>query len=414
MELKPCEQTIYSIGEILLRQERTFHENLQEVVALLAENYEVARCSIMTINPEEQALEVVASTKTAIIGQKRKLSEVTIATRALLDNTPLTTNPKRLSYFRPQESSSYASSYSINIPFNYLDRKLGVIILSDPLNGEPLTEEAEVLAVETAKHIAPYIYAMQTREQLEAKVAKCEIANNQLLQMAELKSDLTNFIVHDLKGPISTIMANLDMLGYEELTPLQFEYLNLATSDIYKLQRMVMNILDVTKLEEGKVMVYREETDIYALAKREASSCRNSLAQRGVGLVMEGNTHICYIDENLVSRVISNLLLNAIDYSPEGSEIILKAVYDGDRHEAIVSVSDHGTGVPDEFKDKIFDKFFQIKSAQRQMKVTTGLGLAFCRLVVNAHGGSIWVEDTENGGATFKFTLPETFKEVAR
>ncbi|MBF0329181.1 MAG: hypothetical protein HQL10_08480 [Nitrospirae bacterium] len=407
MQNEHTEISVYIIEELLLRHENSFNDNLLEMVDFLAATFSVARCSVMAVNSEEQALEVVASTKRELIGSKRKLSDVTISTRALLDNTPLTTNPETLSYFQPLEASKFKCHYSINIPFSFLDKRLGVLILSDPNNGVSLSVEQEASAIKLARHIAPYIYAIQGKGLLESKLAKNEEMFRQLQEADGLKTDLVNFIVHDLKGPISTIMANLDMLSYEELTELQLEYLNIATSDIYKLQRMVMNILDVSKLEDGKVKIYRDEVDIYDLINRETSSCKNSLNQRNIQLNIEGASHICYIDESLIGRVLANLLFNAIDYSPEGAVMNVILHYDADKHESVISISDQGTGVQDEFKEKIFEKFFQVHSETSQRKATTGLGLTFCKLVVTAHGGRIWIEDTPGGGATFKLTLPE-------
>jgi signal transduction histidine kinase len=206
-------------------------------------------------------------------------------------------------------------------------------------------------------------------------------------------------------------MANLDMLNYEPLTPQQFEYVNLAAEDVYKMQNMVMNILDVLKLEEGKIRIYREETDIYTLSKREITSLKNVLSRRNIELAVEGNSHICYIDENLIGRVITNLLRNAIEHSPDRGRISLTIQYHENKKETVISIADRGKGVPDEMKDRIFDKFFQMEGETKQRKTSTGLGLTFCKLVVNAHGGNIWVEDSGDGGAKFIFTLPETLKE---
>jgi signal transduction histidine kinase len=231
------------------------------------------------------------------------------------------------------------------------------------------------------------------------------------MELDELRTNLTGFIVHDLKGPITTIMANLDMLNYEPLTPQQFEYVNLATEDVYKMQNMVLNILDVLKLEEGKIMIYREETDIYTLAKREITSLKNVLSRRNIELEFEGGSHICYIDENLIGRVVTNLLRNAIEHSPDGGKIRLNIQYHDSQKETRVSIADQGKGVPDDLKEKIFDKFFQVEGETKQRKTSTGLGLTFCKLVVNAHGGDIWVEDSEDRGSRFVFALPETLKE---
>ncbi len=399
------------IGKTLLQQDITFDEKLQKVVNILTELLKVKRCSIMIVNPEDLTLEVKASTNPEIIGLKRKLCDVTIATRALIDDEPFHSDGKRRSFFKPLEFSQYSSEDSLSVPIKYFDKKLGVINLTDSEGGRPFTIEQEVIATDIAQHLAPYIYAEQTKELLEKKVKQLESANKQLVELDELKTSLTSFIVHDLKGPITTIMANLDMLNYEPLTPQQFEYVNLAAEDVYKMQNMVMNILDVLKLEEGKIRIYREETDIYTLSKREITSLKNVLSRRNIELAVEGNSHICYIDENLIGRVITNLLRNAIEHSPDRGRISLTIQYHENKKETVISIADRGKGVPDEMKDRIFDKFFQMEGETKQRKTSTGLGLTFCKLVVNAHGGNIWVEDSGDGGAKFIFTLPETLKE---
>jgi two-component system sensor histidine kinase KdpD len=366
----------------------------------------------MIINPDDLTLEVKAATNKEIIGLKRKLSDVTISTRALIDDKPFYSDENRRSFFTPLDSSQYSSEFSVSIPIKYMDKKLGVINLTDSEDGKPFTKKHEATVIDIVEHLAPYIYAAQTKDVLEKKIKKLEEANKRLIELDELKTNLTNFIVHDLKGPITTIMANLDMLNYEPLTPQQFEYVNLAMEDIYKMQNMVMNILDVLKLEEGKIMIYREETDIYTLAKREIASIQNILSRRNIELAFEGSSHICYIDENLIGRTITNLLRNAIEHSPDGGKIRLSIQYHDNQKETMVSIADQGKGVPDDLKEKIFDKFFQMEGETKKRKTSTGLGLTFCKLVVNAHGGNIWVEDSENGGAKFIFTLPETLKEV--
>lgn len=410
----PCKKSIVC-GEIelaFLNSERSVNEQLQDIVNILTSHFHVKKCSIMLINADELTLEVRASKNPAIIGLKRKLSEVTIATRALLDDSPFPADGKRRAYFTSLESSTYTSEYSISIPIKHLDKKLGVINLTDTADGKPLTADHENILLDVIKHLSPYIYAIQSKDLCESKIKKLTEVNERLLKTDELKTNLINFIVHDLKCPISTIMANLDMLSYEELTTDQFECLNLAIEDVYKLQRMVMNILDVLKLEEGKVKIYREETDLYDLAKSEAAPFKTVLARRNIELAIQGGSHLCYIDEGLIGRTIANLLMNAIEHSPDNKKISLEVRYDPEKKEAKVCISDQGICIPDELKKKIFDKFFQVEKEKKQRKTTTGLGLAFCMLVVRTHGGELWAEDSEDGGTSFCFTLPETLKEL--
>lgn len=391
---------------LLIDDSKELQDKLQNCIPLLQEVFGVSKCSIMIVHHDTQSLVVMASSNPAIIGNKRKLSDVSISTRALLDDKPLCTDPTRLTFFSPLSQSTYQSAYSINIPFKYLGKKLGVMILTDPYSGESLSPELEHFAVELTQYFAPIVSAHINHFSLIEKTAKYEESLNKRIELDQLKSDLINFIVHDLKGPISTIMANLDLLSYENLTELQSMYLNLSLSDVYKLQRMVSNILDVTKMEEGKLSLYLDEVDLYAIAERVVQSSRVSAKSKSVDVVLDGQPCICCADENLISRVLQNLIYNAIDYSPENSTITVTVQCDEATQAAIVSVADNGMGVPDEHKESIFDKFFQIKTPASNRKSTSGLGLAFCKFAVTAHKGKIWVEDNINSGAVFKFMIP--------
>lgn len=418
------ERLLYTIGSILVRDEDPFDRTLQQVVGVLAGHFNAAQCSLMLINPDELTLEVRASTDPAIIGEKRRLSEVTVSTRALIDDAPFLADRKKLSFFRPLDARRYDSEYSLSIPLKYEDRKLGVINFTDMQGGRDdgtgegiMSGEEQQTAMEVARHLSVYIYAAQAKSLLERKVKKYEQAVQQLKRLDELKTSLTSFIVHDLKGPITTIMANLDMLTYEPLQPGQAECVNIALQDIHKMQRMVLNILDITKLEEGKIRILREETDLAELARREIESLRAVSALRNITLGLECGPLLCYADEDLIGRTLSNLLLNALEHAPDGTKIEVGIARDAGG-DTLVSVTDRGSGVPDEFKERIFDKFFQVEEGVKHGKATTGLGLTFCKLVVSAHGGRLWVEDAPGGGARFLFSLPEPltherFKEEA-
>lgn len=405
-----CEKA--EIGKILLKDSIPFDERLQRVIEVLSSCLRVKKCSLMIVNHDDMTLEVKASTVLDIIGLKKSISDISVATRALLDGAPLYVDGERRSFFSPANASKYSSVVSISIPIKFMDKKLGVLNITDAEDENIIKIDRLEEIVEATQILAPYLYAAQARELLLKKVRSLEDAQRRLLEMDELKTNLTGFIVHDLKGPISTVIANLDLLSYEPLTPEQSEYLSLAIEDMYKMQRMVMNILDIAKLEEGKIKIYREETDLYELAQQEMNSLKGLLSKKNLNGTVKGEQALCYIDENLTCRVIANLLLNAIEHSPEGGTIRLEVNYNPDKREYVLSISDEGAGVPDNLKEKIFDKFFQAGDGQKQRKTTTGLGLTFCKLVVGAHGGKIWVENPDKGGAKFSFTVPETLKEV--
>ncbi|MEW6116510.1 MAG: ATP-binding protein [Nitrospirota bacterium] len=402
-----AEKLLYKIENILVDDARPFDDKLHRVVKVLAADFKVKKCSLMLVNHGDLTLEVRAATNPAIIGCKRKLSDVTIATRALIDDAPFYADRKRLSFFRPPDATRYASEHSLSIPLKYQDKKIGVLNFTDRKDKRKFTKQQQTLALEIGKHLAIHLYAAQMRAVLERKVGQFEETVRQLERLDELKTSLTGFIIHDLKGPITTIMANLDMLSYEELTPSQAECVNLALRDVYKMQRMVMNILDVSKLEEGRLRICREEVDIYDLARREIDAFKNILTLKKMTTTLEGAPHVCFVDENLIGRTVSNLLINAIEHSPDHTEIAVRILCDATKEEVRVSISDQGPGIPDPLKERIFDKFFQVEEGKRQSRTTTGLGLTFCKLAVAAHGGRLWVEDAPAGGSTFVFTIPE-------
>jgi len=366
----------------------------------------------MLLNFNELTLEVKAATNQTIIGSKRNLADVTICTRALLDDQPFYVDESRRAFFTPLESSKYKSSHSLTIPIKYLDKKLGVINFTDFETDDTLDKGKVQQLINLTKHLAVHLYAPLTKEQLESKIRQFEDANKRLIDMDELKTNLTNFIVHDLKGPITTVMANLDMLSYQPLTAEQLDCVTLAMDDIYKLQEMVLNILDVQKMEQGKSTIYRDETDIKTLIQRELDPFKNLLSLKNIELKLDGvSSHLCYIDEILIGRVMTNLFRNALEYSPAGGKISITTDYDDRKKELVVRISDQGKGIPDDLKGKIFDKFYQTKNNIKRIKTSTGLGLAFCKFAINAHGGNIWVEDSEAGGATFVFNILETLPE---
>ena len=412
MPVEPIETLIFRVGKILSHYETPLDGRLQNVVVLIASYFEVEKCSVMLINQEDMTLEVHAATHTAIVGMKRKLSDVTIATRALLEDAPFEANTKRFAYFTPADTTRYSSGYSLSLPIKYNNKKIGVINIADTINCNRMSRAQVKEAGELTEQLAVYLHAEQADDLLENKIKKHEDAMAELIKAGEMKANLTSFIVHDLKGPVSTIMANMDMLSYEPLNASQLEMVTLSLNVVQKLQHMVMNILDVMKMEEGGSIIYRKEVDLCELVQREIMSLKSLLAIRGIDLVFDGKPRALFIDENLIGRTISNLLLNAIEHSPDGKQIRVSVIYDSGTKETAVSVADEGAGIPDDLKDKVFDKFFQIETGKMYRKTTTGLGLTFCKHVIDAHEGRLWAEDNEGGGTRFIFTLPENIKAV--
>jgi two-component system sensor histidine kinase KdpD len=179
----------------------------------------------------------------------------------------------------------------------------------------------------------------------------------------------------------------------------------LAVQSTRHLTRMVNSLLDVERLEVGKSEVDRRPTILSSLLADAADLLEivTSDARQELIFATDETLPILALDSDMILRVVCNLVENAVKYTPEDGQIIVRAHVVG--NEVQVSVSDSGPGIPPDMRDQIFDKYVRVRN--KQMANGVGLGLAFCRMAVEAHGGRIWVEtDPQIHGARFCFTLP--------
>jgi signal transduction histidine kinase len=225
----------------------------------------------------------------------------------------------------------------------------------------------------------------------------------------KLREDLTNMIVHDLRSPISSVLAAIDLLARGipgDLTPRQQSVLAIAAKASENLLSMVSMLLDISRLEGGSMPLNRTVTALPPLALRASQSLIALAEEREVHVELAIPPALPPLlgDGELIARVCQNLLDNAIKFSNVGSEVTLTArmVVEDELPMVLVAVQDQGVGIRPEDQAKIFEKFGQVG----ERRGGSGLGLTFCLLVIEAHGGRIWVESTPNCGSTFCFTLP--------
>jgi signal transduction histidine kinase len=171
-----------------------------------------------------------------------------------------------------------------------------------------------------------------------------------------------------------------------------------------QLSRMVESLLDIQRLEEGQAVLDRRPTSVHNLLASAAELVQPlaSESQQRLRFSIAEDLPNVKIDPDMIQRVITNLMENAVKYTPKGGDITLGAVLDSSL--VRFSVADSGPGIPKHMQRQIFDKFSRVK--HNDVPRGAGLGLAFCRLAVEAHGGSIWVESEPEQGSIFFFTLP--------
>jgi PAS domain S-box-containing protein len=222
-----------------------------------------------------------------------------------------------------------------------------------------------------------------------------------------LRNDLISMVYHDIRSPLANIVSSLDVLEAmlpEGVDPAQRSLLNIAIRSTERIQRLTNSLLDMRRLESGQPVANLQAVAPLSLANdaiETVSPIVNNKNQIITQNISPGLPQV-WVDEDMIRRVLTNLLENAVKYTPPGSSISVGAQVEG--QQVMVWVQDTGPGIPPGENERIFDKFTRLhgRSGTRGL----GLGLAFCRLAVEAHGGRIWVENVPGSGACFKFTLP--------
>lgn len=236
---------------------------------------------------------------------------------------------------------------------------------------------------------------------LKNALADLERSNDELREAQRMKEELNAFIVHDLKNPLSTVLALADLMETaEEIDPDQVRADAAETrAAAERMHRMVLDLLDLQLSEDGSLEMEREPVPVRNLLEEVAQTLRARAPGIAVGEVAPGLT--LEIDRSLAFRLLTNLVDNCVKYGPPSGSILLEASVEGDGS-AVLSVQDEGPGVPEELKERIFDKYAQLeRDLGRRAADSRGLGLRFCRVVAEAHGGEIWVENVQPNGARF-------------
>jgi two-component system sensor histidine kinase/response regulator len=233
-------------------------------------------------------------------------------------------------------------------------------------------------------------------------------ANYERLQgLEKLRDNLVNMIVHDMRSPLAVIMGNLDLLRMileeETLSEPAADRLNAASSGVRNLAGMANDLLDVSKMEEGKMNLKLESCDILELAQDVAQGLSTLDRTRTITVEKSAQVSIS-CDIPIIRRTLQNLLSNAFKHTPKGSAVKVTATDPGNL--VRLSVIDSGSGVPAESRERIFEKFGTAATRGEGKYHSVGLGLAFCKLAVQAHGGKIGVDPRDEGGSVFWFELP--------
>ncbi len=221
-----------------------------------------------------------------------------------------------------------------------------------------------------------------------------------------LRAALLSSVSHDLRTPLSSIKAAASSLLQEDVQwdeDARRGFAHTIEREADRLNRLVGNLLDMSRIEAGALKPEKEWYALPMLIQDVLEHLQPLLHGRAVQTSLPDDLPPVKMDYLQIDQVLTNLLENAVRYTPAGSPIEISAqAQDG---QLLVSVADRGPGIPPEELERIFDKFYRVRTLQRDTS-GSGLGLAVCRGLVEAHGGRIWAENREGGGAVFRFTLP--------
>lgn len=233
----------------------------------------------------------------------------------------------------------------------------------------------------------------------------------------QMKNEFISIVSHELRTPLTSIRGSLGLLASGLL--LKFpekadKMLKIAVENTDRLVRLINDILDIERLESGKVTIEQTELDLAKLMKGASDTMTAMATTNKVKLKTKLLEQTVWADSDRILQVLTNLLSNAIKFSHEGKDVKLSAKYDKQSKFVTVSVADSGRGIPEDKLTKIFERFGQVDASDSREKGGTGLGLPICKTIVEQHGGKLWVESELGKGSTFKFTLPTVPTESAK
>lgn len=251
-------------------------------------------------------------------------------------------------------------------------------------------------------------FAFQTMVEKVQEKEQALIARNMVLDsLVQIKSELVNTVSHELRTPLASILGFTELLLHRELKPeRQEKYLTTIFNEAKRLTALVNDFLDLQRLESGKQCYEKRDIELVPLLEKVIEGQQITTRQHEIILEVFANHSVIFGDTTKLIQVFTNLINNAVKYSPNGGQIKV-SVFQSER-QLKIAVSDNGLGIPKDSIEKLFSKFYRVDNSDRRTIGGTGLGLAIAQEIVYAHGGEITVQSEQGKGSTFTVILPST------
>ncbi|MDQ6800919.1 MAG: ATP-binding protein [Acidobacteriota bacterium] len=293
------------------------------------------------------------------------------------------------------------------LPLRTRREMLGALVIAANDPERRMTDDKLPLAEELAERAALAVEnAKLYTEQVEAR--------RKVEDLSRLKDEFLSIASHELRTPVTSIKGYTQLaktLIRENDLPTSEEYLDIALDQIDRMSRLILELLDVSRIETGRLEIRHEPIQWVQFVRELVHRQHTAVSDREFHLNVPSTETVVNGDRDRLEQVLGNLLENAVKYSPEGSEIFVNVEERGDQ--IVTSVSDRGIGIPSDELSQIFERFHRGRQVSSTNYGGLGLGLYITRQIVDRHGGSIWVESKEGLGTTFYFSLPAAQAQTA-
>lgn len=270
---------------------------------------------------------------------------------------------------------------------------------------EQAEEQIRRLNRELEERVAQRTHELQDAlQELRDRADELERANQELTELDQLKSEFVSMVSHELRAPLTNMAGSVELLINDgDFDPRQRLLLEIIGEQTQRLTRLVQGILNVSRIASRQLQVRQEELDLDRLTRRMAQNL-HSTTGRVIEVNLPAAPLVAWADADRVEEVLTNLLDNALKYSPPDAAVGISGRLTGD--EVVIGVSDAGVGIPADQLERIFEKFHRVERGDNRETYGHGLGLYIARGLVEALNGRIWAESAPGQGATFYFTLP--------
>lgn len=383
-----------------------YASRLHRVLGIILDYLGVEHGSIMVLERKKH-LVVRAASRPALLGLEQSLADQGVASWVAAHKEPLFVKDIcKDRRFGGQSRNSYRKNSLLSVPVLHQGKILGVINVTDKIGDRDLLKDDIARLFDFSSIILSLLVQENLQKELRRQQQVLRKRNQELRRQETLRNELSRMLIHDLKGPLSEVVANLDILSYS-IGDENREFLESAQIGCDRAVRMVSNLVTIGKIEDGKLAPIREVVSPLPMLEECLSAIKGVARIRNVQLVLDAGQDLPQIrlDRILILRVLQNLLTNALGHSPGGTTVRFGCRPVPGKKQLEFYVQDQGPGIPAHKRQAIFEKYARISDRQDAL-VGTGLGLYFCRLAVEIHRGRIGVASEPGGGSRFSFTLP--------